>query len=112
MVNMLGKLMHLLKILKKIRRFVMEGMERNQEHFGPVVAKAETRERENKRNKEVYDSLLVRTESLEKTSQVAQVLRDSGYNCWSMADDLEGFEKKLHGRFKLYWVVLVLLLYW
>jgi putative ABC transport system permease protein len=79
--------------LKKIRRFVMEGMERNQDHFGPTASKMEVRDRENKRNKDVYDSLLVRTESLEKTSQVAQMLRDSGYNCWSIADNLEGFEK-------------------
>lgn len=40
-----------------------------------------------------YNFLLVRTEDVTKTREVSDILRERGYNTYSIADQLEGIEK-------------------
>lgn len=40
-----------------------------------------------------YSFILVRTGKVEQTREVSKTIKDKGYNCWSMADSLEGIEK-------------------
>ncbi|MGI6587440.1 MAG: ABC transporter permease [Peptococcia bacterium] len=84
--------------LKRIRKFMLQGTQSgsNDGTFsqgGVMIEGRVGRNRSNSRNADNYDYLLVRTAGIEHTSQVSEALRDKGYNSWSMADNLEGFEK-------------------
>jgi putative ABC transport system permease protein len=92
-----------LEDLQRIRKFMLEGAKSRSDdgNFsqggvmtgGTVRVERVGRSRSNSRDTDNYDYLLVRTAGIEHTSQVSEVLRDKGYNSWSMADNLEGFEK-------------------
>lgn len=89
--------------LKKMRKFMLQGAQSNRgdsriyarEYAMKMgaVSISSTRSSNSRTNEENYDFILVRTENVAQTNSVSQTLRDLGYNSWSMADNLEGFEK-------------------
>lgn len=91
--------------LKRMRKFMLQGAQSNSGgsgnvsremviKMGAVGTVSSSRNRSDYRdNEDNYNFILVRTENVAQTSSVSQALRDKGYNSWSMADNLEGFEK-------------------
>ena len=89
--------------LKRMRKFMLQGAEGNGSSSNMYAREmsmkmgnvsVSTSKRSNSRkNEDNYNFILVRTEDVAHTSTVSQALRDNGYNSWSMADNLEGFEK-------------------
>jgi len=93
-----------IKDLKRIRKFMLQGAASNSGgsnmyaremamKTGTVSVSSSRRDNNSRASEDNYSSIMVRTESIEHTSTVTQTLRDLGYNSWSMADNLEGFEK-------------------
>lgn len=44
-------------------------------------------------NADDYSYILIKTADVTETRNVSQIIKDQGYNSWSMADQLEGIEK-------------------
>lgn len=81
--------------LKKMRNYANAGSSRSS---GIIMAeKAMSRASRGRSSSQPdsnnYDTILVRTVSVEKGQEVSQVIKDLGYNTWSMVDQLEGIEK-------------------
>jgi len=51
-----------------------------------------TSEERKQKKRDVYSQILIVTEDISYTNTIAQTLKDSGYNYYSMADDLQGME--------------------
>ncbi|MDD4048273.1 MAG: ABC transporter permease [Clostridia bacterium] len=85
--------------IKKIRKYMMAGNKDNvngnmvMERSMRAGSRSNERKKSSSRSQDDYNSILVRTEDVEMTKSVSQGLKDMGYNCWSMADQLEGIEK-------------------
>jgi len=92
--------------LKRIRKFMLQGAPSNSGasgvygremlvKSGMTVSSSSSRRSSSRdrNNEDNFNFILVRTENVAQTSTVSQSLRDKGYNSWSMADNLEGFEK-------------------
>lgn len=58
----------------------------------PVGGRAKGGSR-NRNSEDNYSYISVRAANVEASIQVAQQLREMGYNCWTMADSLEGIEQ-------------------
>jgi ABC-type antimicrobial peptide transport system permease subunit len=85
--------------LKRMRDFASNGNARSSS--GMIIGRTQTRvtstaaNRRNttQRNSDDYDYILVRTKNVEESQKASLVIKDLGYNTWSMADQLEGIEK-------------------
>lgn len=81
--------------LKRMRDFANSGSSQTfgiavTEKYAGRTVRAKSSSQQNSNN---YDTILVRTASVEKGQEVSQVIKDLGYNTWSMVDQLEGIEK-------------------
>lgn len=82
--------------LKKMRNYGNSG---NSRSSGMIMVEKTMMSRTNRvksssqKNENNYETILVRTESVEQGQKVSQVIKDLGYNTWSMVDQLEGIEK-------------------
>ncbi len=54
-----------------------------------------TREQRKDKNRDVYDQVTIVTSDVTYTKEICQNLRDSGYNCYSIAESLEGVEDSM-----------------
>ena len=89
--------------IKKMRKFMMEGTQRgggDPRMMREIAMKTggEVRATSSRRSTPGYDPddynfLLVRTEVVTRTREVSEILRERGYNTYSIADHLEGIEK-------------------
>lgn len=87
--------------IKRMREFMMGGAQKAGNGSVPremlmksgSMKRGAVRSNSSSRGAEDYSFILVRTEKVELTRQVSQVLKERGYNCWSIADQLEGIEK-------------------
>ncbi|PKM90886.1 MAG: ABC transporter permease [Firmicutes bacterium HGW-Firmicutes-12] len=66
---------------------IMEGVAHSR------VSTASSKRSATQQNSDDYDYILVRTNNVEQSQKASQVIKDLGYNTWSMADQLEGIEK-------------------
>ena len=54
-----------------------------------------TKEQRKEKNRDVYNQVTIVTEDVKYTKEICQSLRDSGYNCYSIAESLEGVEDSM-----------------
>ena len=54
-----------------------------------------TKEQKKEKNRDVYNQVTIVTEDVSYTKEICQSLRDSGYNCYSIAESLEGVEDSM-----------------
>lgn len=90
--------------IKKMRKFMTEGGKSGgsgaitREMVAKATAGGVTRTVAGKKsapgyNPDDYSYFLVRTADVAETRRLSQVLKDRGFNAWSIADQLEGIEK-------------------
>ncbi|QNB48131.1 FtsX-like permease family protein [Thermanaerosceptrum fracticalcis] len=90
--------------IKRMRKFMMEGTQNGggdprmmreiaMKTGGEVRATSSSRRPMQGYDPDDYNFLLVRTEDVTKTREVSDILRERGYNTYSIADQLEGIEK-------------------
>lgn len=83
--------------IKRMRKFMMGSSGGNM--AGPYmtrempVGKGNAGGNKNRNTEDNYNFITVRTADVEHSKNVSQELRDRGYNCWTMADQLEGIEQ-------------------
>lgn len=54
-----------------------------------------SKEQRKEKNRDMYDQVTIMTEDVKYTKEICQSLRDSGYNCYSIAESLEGVEDSM-----------------
>ena len=54
-----------------------------------------TKEQKKEKNRDIYNQVTIVTEDVKYTKEICQSLRDSGYNCYSIAESLEGVEDSM-----------------
>lgn len=54
-----------------------------------------SKEQRKDKNRDMYDQVTIMTEDVKYTKEICQNLRDSGYNCYSIAESLEGVEDSM-----------------
>lgn len=54
-----------------------------------------TKEQRKEKNRDLYNQVTIVTEDVTYTKEICQSLRDSGYNCYSIAESLEGVEDSM-----------------
>lgn len=54
-----------------------------------------TKEQRKEKNRDIYNQVTIVTEDVKYTKEICQSLRDSGYNCYSIAESLEGVEDSM-----------------
>ncbi len=54
-----------------------------------------TKEQRKEKNRDVYNQVTIVTADVKYTKEICQSLRDSGYNCYSIAESLEGVEDSM-----------------
>jgi ABC-type antimicrobial peptide transport system permease subunit len=54
-----------------------------------------TKEQRKDKNRDIYNEVTIVTEDVKYTKEICQSLRDSGYNCYSIAESLEGVEDSM-----------------
>ena len=54
-----------------------------------------TKEQRKEKNRDVYNQITIVTEDVKYTKEICQSLRDAGYNCYSIAESLEGVEDSM-----------------
>ena len=83
--------------IKKMRKFMSSGSGYS---YGGVfyekgvMVRGSSRTNSQRNTEDIYDFILVRTAKVEDSKRISQELKDRGYNCWSMADQLEGIEEE------------------
>lgn len=86
--------------IKKMQKFMTQngastGMQREVmiKASGGRVTRSQTSRTNRNKNSDDYNFILVRTNDVSKTKEVSKILKERGFNSWSMADQLEGIEK-------------------
>lgn len=54
-----------------------------------------TKEQRKEKNRDIYNQVTIVTSDVKYTKEICQGLRDSGYNCYSIAESLEGVEDSM-----------------
>lgn len=54
-----------------------------------------SKEQRKDKNRDMYDQVTIMTADVKYTKEICQNLRDSGYNCYSIAESLEGVEDSM-----------------
>lgn len=85
--------------IKRMRKYMMQngssmGIQREMmiKSSGGMVTRSQS-SRSSGNNEDDYSFIIVRTNDVSATKEVSKVLKERGYNSWSMADQLEGIEK-------------------
>ncbi len=78
--------------IKKMREFEL-GSQAKKQRTPPNRGRNSDKMRVSKRDPFDYDYILVSTEDVKVTSDLSQKIKDLGYRCWSMADNLKGIEE-------------------
>jgi putative ABC transport system permease protein len=87
--------------IKRMRQFMMQGSgsatgvqrEMMIKASGGGVMRTSQSSRSSRDEADDYSYILVRTKDVSDSKEVSMILKERGYNSWSMADQLEGIEK-------------------
>lgn len=86
--------------IKKMQKFMMQngastGIQREMmmKSAGVMITRSQSTRSSGNNKDDDYNFILVRTDDVSKTKEVSKIIKERGYNSWSMADQLEGIEK-------------------